>query len=179
MPNREMEGLYGEFHYHPVLQVEESHKQGREVYEDVLYLKIQIKGQKNQIRSRKATEQDKQDFPAAWTAFKNSEQEAVSGTPLSAIPGVGPSLAMEIKQLGITSVEDLASLSDSATDKFRGAIMFRERAKAYLAALKVAPEERPVNKTPEEPPVDVEMLSNDPSIMQKKRGRPPKDRTLQ
>lgn len=179
MPNREMEGLYGEFHYHPVLQPEESHKQGREVYKDVLYLKIQIKGQKNQIRSRKATEQDKLDFPAAWLAFTKDEEEAISGTPLSAIPGVGPSLAMEIRQLGITSVEDLASLSDYAMDKFRGAVMFRERAKAYLAALRVAPEERPANKTTEEPPVDVEMLARDPSVMQKKRGRPPKDRTLQ
>lgn len=178
MPNREIEGLYGEFHYHPVLQPEESHKQGREVYKDVLYLKIQIKGQKNQIRSRKATDLDREEFPAAWKAFTASEQQAVSGTPLTAIPGIGPSVAMEIRQLGITSVEDLAGIPDAALDKFRGALMLRNRAKAYLAAMNVIPE--PVRVEPkEEDPVDVDLLSHDPNVIQKKKGRPPKDRTLQ
>lgn len=178
MPNRETEGLYGEFHYHPVLQPEESHKQGREVYKDVLYIKIQIKGQKNQIRSRKATELDQVEFPNAWAAFQRNEEDAVNGTPLSSIPGIGPSLAIEIRGLGITSVEDLAGLPDSAMDKFMGARMFRERAKAYLAAMNVVPVAVP-EVTRDDEPVDVDMLSRDPNIIQKKRGRPAKDRTLQ
>lgn len=178
MPNREMEGLYGEFHYHPVLQPEESHKQGREVYKDVLYIRIQIKGQKNQIRSRKATELDQVEFPSAWAAFLKNEETAVNGTPLSAIPGVGPSLAIEIRGLGITSVEDLANLPDSAMDKFRGAMMFRERARAYIAAMRVMPESATEVKKDDDP-VDVEFLSRDPNTIQKKRGRPAKERTIQ
>ena len=185
MMNREQEGLYGEFHYHPVLQPEESRKQGRPVYKDALYIKIQIKGQKNQIRSRLATEQDQQEFPSAWSAFCKSEQTALVGTPLSAIPGIGPSVELELKQLGIMTVEDMAALPDAAMDKFRGGMMFRQRAKAYLEAMKIIPaapiQEPPVQQagTESTEPVDVEMLSRDPNTIPKRRGRPPKDRTLQ
>lgn len=179
MPNREMEGLHGEFHYHPVLQVEESAKQGRPVYKDELYIRIQIKGQKNQIRARKATEIDREEYPAAWRQFTDSAQDVVNGTPLTALPGIGPAMVLELKQLGITSVEDMANLTDSAMDKFRGGYMFRQRAQAYLSAMNVVPEKPMTILSNDDGPIDEEMMRRDPTVIAKRRGRPPKDRTLQ
>jgi len=180
VPNRELEGLYAEFHLHPVLQAEESRKQAREIYKDALYIQIQIKGQKNQIRDRKATKEDEQDFPTAWHNWQNKETSAINGTPSTALPGVGPSLAIELQTLGLYTVEDIAKLPDSAMDKFRGAQLLRQRAIAYLKASEVVPEKTIEIKIEEEDPVDADSMKNDPHVITaKRRGRPPKNRVIQ
>jgi predicted flap endonuclease-1-like 5' DNA nuclease len=164
--SREEQGLYAEFHLHPVLQPEESHKQGRPVHKDELYIQIQIKGQKNQIRDRKSNEQDKTDFPKAWTIWNNKEKELVLGTPLSAIPGIGPSMELELKQLGIHTVEDMAALTDATMDKFRGARMLKQRAVAYLEAIKIFPEpEEQPEKTETDEPVDIALMNRSADVI--------------
>jgi predicted flap endonuclease-1-like 5' DNA nuclease len=176
MASREDQGLYGEFHYQPVLQPEESRQQGRPIYKDMLYIQIQIKGQKNQIRDRLATDQDKTDFPRAWAAWEAKEKDIVLGTPLSAIPGIGPSMELELKQLGIRTVEDLAELTDATMDKFRGARMLKQRAIAYLEAIKIFPEGEPEKPDADEP-VDVALMQRSTNVIPsepKRRGRPPK-----
>lgn len=178
MPNRELEGLYAEFHLHPVLQVEESKKQGREVFKDEVYVQIQIKGQKNQIRDRKMRPEDKNDFPSAWARWSEKDQAAKIGTPITAIPGIGPSMELELSALGLRTVEDMASLNDAGCQNMRGGYMFRERAKAYLKALEVKPEPEAPAVT-DESPVD-ESVKNDPNVVSRaseaprRRGRPPK-----
>ena len=178
MPNRELEGLYAEFHLHPVLQVEESKKQGREVYKDEVYVQIQIKGQKNQIRDRKMRHEDKTDFPSAWARWAEKDHAAKVGTPITAIPGIGPSMELELAALGLRTVEDMASLNDAGCQNMRGGYMFRERAKAYLKALEIKPEpQAPV--VSDESPVD-ESVRTDPNVVSRaseaprRRGRPPK-----
>lgn len=187
MPNREMEGLYAEFHLHPVLQVEESKKRGQEIYKDELYVTIQIKGQKNQIRDRKATKQDENDFPSAWERWTNKEKSSLRGTPSTALPGIGPSMALELQALGLYTVEDIATIPDSALDKFRGALMLRQRAVAYLKASEILPETPMTTETEDmakddHSPVDIDAMKSDTTVVQaepRRRGRPPKVRTLQ
>lgn len=170
MPNRELEGLYAEFHLHPVLQVAESNKEGRQIYKDEIYIQIQIKGQKNQIRDRKMVEADKADFPLAWERWNSKNQSLSVGTPVMAIPGVGPSMALELRALGITTVEDFANLTDAGCMNIRGGYDFRQRAIAYLKACEVKVTSEPA-KT-EESPVDVELLKRDPNVIPvEKRGR--------
>lgn len=176
MANQETMGLYGEFHMQPVLQSAESVEKGRHIYKDVLYIQIQIKGQKNQIRDRVATEQDRLDFPNAWSVWSNKEQDIITGTPLSAIPGIGPSMELELKGLGIRTVEDLSVLTDATMDKFRGARMLKQRAIAYLEAIKIVPEE-PEKPVEDEEPVNVAMMQASSGVIAsepKRRGRPPK-----
>ncbi len=183
MPNRELEGLYAEFHLHPVLQAEQSRNEGREIYKDEVYIKIQIKGQKNQIRDRKMKPEDKTDFPNAWEIWTNKEQASKVGTPITAIPGVGPSLELELKILGVHTVEDLAALTDAGCQNIRGGYMFRQRAIAYLAAVAIKPEPVKEPAQPMEAPVDTETLKNMPGVVQRtdaprRRGRPPKAKAV-
>lgn len=178
MPNRELEGLYAEFHLHPVLQAEQSRNEGREIYKDEVYIKIQIKGQKNQVVDRIMKPEDKADFPSAWAIWNDKEQAAKIGTTITAIPGVGPSLEMELKILGVHTVEDLAALTDAGCQNIRGGYMFRQRALAYLSAAAIKPEKTNEPELVEEP-VNVNELNNTPGVVQRtdpprRRGRPPK-----
>lgn len=169
---REDEGLYAEFHLQPVLQPEESHQQGRPVYTDELYIRIQIKGQKNQIVDRKVKPIDKTDFPKAWARWTAKDQKVVTtGTPITALPGVGPSLELELEALGVRTVEDMASLSDAGLSNIRGGRILQQRAKAYLAACEIKPETASPQRITDDP-VDAELLSKDPNVIPKgKRAR--------
>lgn len=169
MPNRELEGLYAEFHLHPVLQPADSKKEGRPIYKDEIYVQIQIKGQKNQIRDRKMKESDKTDFPTAWERWERKNEAIHAGTPITALPGVGPSQALEWKALGITTVEDFANLSDAGCMNIRGGYMFKQRAIAYLKACEIKPEPEP--ETQSDAPVDIDRLSNDPNVIQVEKRR--------
>lgn len=177
MPNQEATGLYAEFHLHPVLQNHvppgETPKEGRPIYKDEIYIRIQIKGQKNQIRDRKMKEQDKVDFPDAWARWLNQNEELKSGVPITALPGIGPSMQLELKTIGIRTVEDMAALSDAGCTNIRGGYMFRERAKAYLAAAAIKPgdvrdqagEQNEPAPPPADDPVDVDAMQSDPSVV--------------
>lgn len=158
------ENLHAKFHIHPVLQAEDSRSQGRPVYKDEVYVQIQIKGQKNQIFSRKMREQDKYDFPREWAMFKEAGEVLKSGTPITALPGVVASLELELKGLGIKTVEDMAALSDSGVDNIMGGRMLQQRAKAYLKALEIEPEKHDDHQ---EEPVDVEALEKDETVVKK------------
>ena len=176
MPNRELGGLYAEFHIHPVLQAAESNKQGRHIYKDEIYIQIQIKGQKTQIRDRKMKEEDKFDYPNAWERWQRKNESLTDGTPIKMMPGIGPSMEMELRGLGIRSVEDLKSMTDAACTSMRGGYTLRTRAIQYLAAAAVPQDVRDTidQKTQNEPPVDVDVLKNDPTVIAKKKGRPRK-----
>lgn len=170
--SREDEGLFAEFHLQPVLQPEESHKLARPVYADELYIRIQIKGQKNQVVDRKARPEDQADFPKAWARWTAKDQKIVTtGTPITALPGVGPSLELELEALGIRTVEDLATLSDAGLANIRNGRLLQKRAQAYVVACEVVPDS-PTKSAPIDAPVDPELLAKDPTVVPKgKRAR--------
>jgi hypothetical protein len=161
------EDTYGRFYNHP-------QPQGDGSFKDVVYVEVMIKGNKNTSFSRPVTEEDKTNWPRAWSAFRNNSPEMTDGNPVSVLPGLGPSQVMNLQALGILSVEDLAEMSDNACDEFMGGLTMRNRAKAYLAAMKAE-----VVKDKIEEPVDLDELGKDPDVVPmapKKRGPKPKNR---
>jgi hypothetical protein len=58
----------------------------------------------------------------------------VSGTPLEAWPLVNRGQVEELKFFGITTVEQLADLSDSHAGKWAGVVTLKQKAKSFLAA---------------------------------------------
>lgn len=166
--------LFGEFYIHPVLDVQKSKEQDRPIYNDKIYIEIKIKGQKNSSFSRVMKESDKQDFPIAWAKFnEENDLNLKSGTPIKALPGVTPSVELELKSFGITTVEDMAILNDAGLDNIRGARSLQQRAKAYMAAVEVKTEPKPEIKPDD--PVNVEELEASGEVIKKpKRGRPKK-----
>lgn len=81
----------------------------------------------------RVTDAHRQRWPEQYAAFKRGQEMAIDGTPLEQWPVVTRAMVLELKALGLYTVEQCASMSDIAVQKVgRGGYSLRERAKAYL-----------------------------------------------
>lgn len=126
--------LIVKFFVKPKLMGLKSHEAGHEVYEDREYIEIKIKGQDKQVVSREATAQDKKKYPVAYYHFVQAKPAPVVGAPIEQLPGIGPSMALRLKQLNIRTIEDMSAISDEAALQAigGGARDMVKRAKAFL-----------------------------------------------
>lgn len=124
--------VYAEFFLHPKRNRLKSEKQGRDIFEDVPYIKIMIPGDKDNIVERPVRDSDKQRFPKQWAAFQNSETQTQEGTPLTEWAGISRSIVEELKFFGVRTVEALAHMPDSQGQNFMGFNTLKQKAKAYL-----------------------------------------------
>jgi len=157
--------LYAIFYIHPQLQQVESEEEGRPVYKDVEYIQINIKGQKNSNFSRPVREEDKENYPKAWAAFRANRPDLTDGTPIKFLPGMSPSVELELKSIGVLSIEDMANLTDAGIMNIRGGRMLNTRAKAYLAACEIMPDKEPRARIDD--PVDVGAMQKDQNVIAK------------
>ena len=129
------DGLYVKFFLKPVLQGKRSRDAGREIYEDVEYIDIQVRGMPQSRIARKASDKDKQRFRAEYEAFESGQHVATSGTPLEHLTGMSPARAAELRHAQIVTVEHVAGLTDAMLDAFGpGTRKLRDDAKQFLAA---------------------------------------------
>lgn len=136
---------YCKFFLHAALNGNKTEAAKHNVYDDVVYIEIFIKGNTNTSFSRPKKDEDEQEFPKEWKAYLTQTNIEDNGTPLNALPTLGPSMQMNLNAQGIRTIEDLAELSDSVVIGEQGMVDLRKRAVAYLAAM--APEE----DVPQEP----------------------------
>lgn len=109
-------------------------EEGRPIFDEVPYIRIMIPGDKDNIVERPVRENDKSRYHAQWAAFEANDEQFVSGTPLEAWPLVNRGQVEELKFFGITTVEQLADLSDSHAGKWAGVVTLKQKAKSFLAA---------------------------------------------
>lgn len=100
------------FYLHAVENKPLSKKEGRTICEDVLYILILCPGQSKTEVRRKATENDKREYPEAWKAFQDGKPEAIVGTPIELMPGMTPSRIKELHSLHVRTIEQLAAVPD-------------------------------------------------------------------
>lgn len=139
--------LYVEFFRKPVLQPGKSREAGRAVYEEVDYVRIHVPGDKSSVIERPVSQQDVFRFQDRYNKWKAGQEEAVSGTPLSALPGMTPSKVEEYKFFKLVTVEQLAEANDNLGAKFMSFQQDKQRAKAFL---EVAKNNAPIEKMNEE-----------------------------
>lgn len=139
--------LYVEFFRKPVLQPGKSREAGRAVYEEIDYIRIHVPGDKSSVVERPANQQDIFRFQERYNKWKAGQEEAVSGTPLSALPGMNPSKVEEYKFFKLVTVEQLAEANDNLGAKFMSFQQDKQRAKAFL---EVAKNNAPIEKMNEE-----------------------------
>lgn len=111
-----------------------SREEGREIYEDREFVKIQIKGQDKQVCIEEVRPHHKQKYPVAYQLFQMGKPLPVIGTPVEQLPGVGPSLAHHLKGLNLRTIEDVANVTDenTLTRIGMGARDLVTRAKAFI-----------------------------------------------
>ena len=139
--------LYIEFYRKPVLQPGKSREQGRAIYEEVDYIRIHVPGDKSSVIERPVSQQDIFRFQDRYNKWKAGQEEAVTGTPLSALPGMSPSKVEEYKFFKLVTVEQLAEANDNLGAKFMSFQQDKQRAKAFL---EVAANNAPIEKMNEE-----------------------------
>jgi len=135
--------LYIEFFRKPVMQPGKSREAGRAVYEEVDYVRIHVPGDKSSVIERPLSQQDVFRFQDRYNKWKAGQEEAVTGTPLSALPGMNASKVEEYKFFKIITVEQLADANDNLGGKFMSFQQDKQRAKAFM---EVAANNAPIEK---------------------------------
>lgn len=79
------------------------------------------------------TDEHRQRWPEQYDAFKRNEEWSVDGTPLEQWPFLKKVNVLELKAMGVFSVEQAAGLSDAACQRIgMGGQAIRQAAAAYL-----------------------------------------------
>lgn len=131
--------LLVQFHTKAVLNPVKSTEAGRPIYDGKDYIKIYTPGSQLSVIDAPVTDGNYlQRFGKRYEEWKQSRQNIQSGTPLEMFPQMmsNVSLIAELKSMHIHTVEQLADLPDSATQKIMGGIELRRRAGEYLATAK-------------------------------------------
>jgi hypothetical protein len=124
----------------PLINPAKTAAEGREIYDDVIWIKKMIPGDALNIIERPIYEQDKMEFPMHWAHFMNTQgdQEMLSGTPLSEWSLISRSQAEELRALKFHTIEQIAQASDLALQRLgmsagMSAYTFRDKAVSFLS----------------------------------------------
>ena len=128
--------LYVEFFRQPVLHPGKSKEEGRAIYEERDFIRIHVPGDKSNVVVRQATEMDIDRFRTRYEKWKAGQAEAVSGTPLSALPNMTPAKVEEYKFFKLVTVEQLAEANDQMGQKFMSFHADKQAAKRFIEATK-------------------------------------------
>ena len=128
------EKLIVAFYSDAVEDVGASKREGRPIYRDVVFVRIQIPGDRDlNVIERPAEDKDKARFPRQWERYQRGEAVSTEGTPLEVWPIMTKGLVKMLKAQNIATVEQLANVDDSNLRNLGiGAREMRDRAKAYL-----------------------------------------------
>jgi hypothetical protein len=128
----EGDGMYIETYTRPVKNEAKSKEAGRPIFEDLPHMSIRAPGAKDTFITL-VTDIEKRKYHKHWKAFTERQEEVlVEGTPLEEWSGITRSEAEELKFFKIFTVEQLAGMSDTNAQNFRGMHNTRRKAKAFL-----------------------------------------------
>ncbi|MGD9650340.1 MAG: hypothetical protein AB7G80_05010 [Dongiaceae bacterium] len=131
-----------------------SEKEGRPIFREVAFVQIHIPGDKNTVIDRKVRDEDKARWAPLWQAFTAKIETPLEGTPLEQWPALSVSQVAEMKALHITTVEQLAALSELGLQRLGlGAREWQNKAKHFLAFAKDS--------------ANAEKLQNEKEVLQK------------
>lgn len=128
--------LFVEFYRQPVLQPGKSRDEGRAVYEEVDYIRIYVPGDKSSVIERPVNYMDAERFADRYKKWQAGQEQAVIGTPLTALPGMTPAKVEEYKFFKVVTIEQLADANDNLGQKFMSFQADKTRAKNFIEVAK-------------------------------------------
>jgi hypothetical protein len=124
--------LHIEFTRKPTMNVTLSKEQGRAVFEEEDFIRIHVPGDKLTVIERPVDEIDARRFADRYAKWKAGQGEAVTGTPINALPGMTQAKVEEYRYFKVLTVEQLAEAQDGLGAKFMSFHEDKRRAKAFL-----------------------------------------------
>lgn len=126
--------LWVQFHTKPVLDGTKSRAEGRPIYNDVTFVRIQQPAEKD-CYDQPATQADIARFPRQWQAYQQGKQDTPQGTILAVLFPDQPSIVEMLAYLKVKTVEQLAALNDTQLQNVgMGALSWQRKAQAFLDA---------------------------------------------
>ena len=132
-------GIVPRFYHEVAPDIAESEAQGLQVFKQVEMVEINRAGDRLNSWAGEVTDEHRQRFPQAYRRFVSGEAPAVTGFPLEQWPLINAALCRQWRAQGLTSVEEVAGLSDGLIGNLgMDGIGWRKKAQAWLAAQKDA-----------------------------------------
>jgi len=113
-----------------------SSQEGRPIFDEVEFVRIIIPGDTKTIIDTKVTNEYRNRFAEKYERFKKGMAQAQTGTPLEVWPQMTVGQVAELKAMHISTVEQLADLSDVLAQKIMGSFQLRQKAQVFLEAAK-------------------------------------------
>ena len=133
--------LIAHFYIKPVHNIFLSSKKGKPVFEDVIYVKINVPGLKEMEVDTPARSDHQRRFPRQWQHFVDRTQgdSREVGLPVSEWPQLTRSQAEELRGMKFFTVESIANASDANVNALgmSGGMaphVLRDKARAFLQA---------------------------------------------
>lgn len=139
-----------QFETRAVKDNEASIREGRYIAKNIDYVLVTPAGSKDCVekeaetwfrQKRREVESDKFNrvwlthFEAAYNAWKQNQEIPLNGTPLTDWPGLSPAQLVNLRNIHILTIEDLANANDEAVGRIgMGGRALKDRAAAYLSA---------------------------------------------
>lgn len=121
------------FYRRPLKDNFRSEKEGRAIYYDADFVRIEIPGESKLRPDREVTDEDKKRWPKSWDAYQKGLAQPLVGTPIEEWPPLSPGQVETFKALGIRTIEDIASLPDSGVGHLGpNGFKIRDAAKRHL-----------------------------------------------
>lgn len=124
------------FEMKPVLHQQKSAEAGRPVYVEKEYVEIRVPGDKINIVHKPVTDFIRAKFRQRYQAWKAGKQDQVVGTPLKAWPPISASQVEELAYFKVTTVDQLAAVTDETASRMGPILELRQKARDFLEAAK-------------------------------------------
>lgn len=120
------------FFIEPVQNQAKTLEAGRPIYDQVEMVAINVPGSKDEV-VKKVNDDVKAKFGPQYARWKQTQEQPVDGTPLSMVPWLNAAQVREMQAINIKTLEQLASLSDTAVQKIgMGGQELRRKAQEYM-----------------------------------------------
>lgn len=128
--------LYVKFYMNTVVNDTKSQEAGHPVFDDVPFVVIRAPGDKTTVIDTKVDGSHKARFPRQWQQFQANEEQTASGWAIRQWPAISRGQAEELAQLGIVTVEQLASMPDGNGSRIMGFNDLKRKAVTAMAMAK-------------------------------------------
>ena len=123
----------------PVKNEFRTEREGRAIFEDQVYIRIQVPGDQMSVLDGPLREDHKARFPRHWAYFESTQgKDALEdGTPLAQWPILGPAQVEELHALKFRTIEQIANATDMQLQRMGSAggmagTALRDRAQRFL-----------------------------------------------
>jgi hypothetical protein len=122
------------FHAVQIKNNYKSELEKRPIFEEKIYLKKLVPGDSTLVIDRPMRETDIEEFPIEWARFEQKKEQKADGTPIDAWAAISETQKAEFKALHIFTIDQFATLPDSAGNKIMGFNDLRAKARAFIGA---------------------------------------------